>query len=307
MISRRKKDWYEHLVDQSATDHIYILIHGYLPHDWEPDHELDMVVLRTGDLPPKLSTIPDNHISLRLTKENYCFPGDDYVLLDDFQLTPYLEAARRMKIVEDFDEREYIELLFTNEPDEYLADDEEPQERRLIPDYRTVTPALLENKEDAIGIAYELLRTANERELAYEYAKVAEAFLNSKGVIIGDDVDKDLYEVIRIMLGYNVVAMVYAWNDEIDEAAIIDDRYLRYPNVWDALKNYISPYLEMLMAKKQGDYLTFLFHDADFKNKFLAHYEAYISLFVDDSYELTRMQEVVGIINRINNALKTYL
>ncbi|MBL7691445.1 MAG: hypothetical protein JNM41_07615 [Flavipsychrobacter sp.] len=306
-MARRRKDWYEHLVDQSANDGIYTLIHGYLPHNWEPGHELDMVVLRLGDLPAKLGTIPGMHISQRLRKEDYCFPGDDYVLLDDFQLTPYLKAARRMQIVEDFEEREFIELLFTNEPKEDIADDEEPQERRSIPDYRTVTPATLDNKEDAIGIAYELLKNANERELALEYARMAETFLDGKGVIIGENIDKDLYEVIRIMLGYNVVAMVYAWNNKIEDAARIDEHYLRYPNVWDTLNDYINPYLEMLMAKKQADYLHFLFEDRDFRNKFLAHYEAYISLLVNDRYELTRMQEVVGIINRVNNALSAYV
>jgi hypothetical protein len=202
-----------------------------------------------------------------------------------------------------------IELLFTNEPDEYGGNDgeEEGTETRPIPDYRTTTPQTLDNPEDAITISYELLRTAKERELAYEYAKVAEAFLDSKRVMIGDDIDRELYEVVRIMLGYNVVAMVYAWNNKIDKAAMIDSHYLQYPNVWPLLKDHIATYLEMLTAKKHTDYLEFLFKDTDFKNKFLAHYEAYISLLVDDTYELTEMYEVVGIINRINNAHSAYL
>lgn len=306
MTSKRREDWYEHLIDQSATDHIYSLIHGYLPHDWADDPDYDMVALRTGDLPDKLKPVPAEHISKRLAKENYCFPTGDYMLLDDWHLTEYLEAARRMAIVEDLEGREFIELLFTDDPDEYSSyeDDNEKNPVRKIPDYRTTSPSMLENPEDAIAIAYELLRTAKEREIAYEYAKVAEAFLNSRQVTISDNsIERDLYEVTRAMLGYNVVAMVYTRNNKIDDAARVDSHYLLYPNVWDALKSYIVPYLEMLIAKKQGDYLQFLFHDAAFREKFLAHYEAYISILVDDRYELSQkyIHEVVAIINRINN------
>lgn len=252
--------------------------------------------------------IPTEHHSLTLAKENYSFPGNDYILLHNSHLTRYLEAAKRMQIIEDFDEREFIELLFTNEPVEYETDNEgsyAPQ--RTITDYRKTSPETLENKEDAIAIAYELLRIANERELAFSYARVAEAFLNDKKVELSDDIDASLFEVERIMLGYNVVAMVYAWNNKIDEAARVDSYYLRFPNVWDSLESHIGTYLEMLTAKKQEDYLKFLFDDRDFRNRFLAHYEAYISLLVNDRYELTKMHEVVGIINRVNNANKAYL
>lgn len=131
--------------------------------------------------------------------------------------------------------------------------------------------------------------------------------LLTENVALSDDIDASLFEMERIMLGYNVVAMVYAWNNKIDDAARVDNYYLRYPNVWELLENHIGTYLEMLTAKKQEDYLEFLFNDRDFRNRFLAHYEAYMSLLVNDRYELTNMHEVVGIINRVNNANKAYL
>lgn len=222
MARKRSKDWYEHLVHQSKTDHIYSLIHGYLPHDWADDPDYDMVAVRTGDLPEKLKQVPAAHISQRLKKEDYRFPAGDYLLLDDWHLTDYLEAARRMAIVEDLGGREFIELLFTDDPNEYSSYNYDVDETpaRAVPDNRTTSPATLENKEDAIAKAYELLRTAKERELAYEYAKVAEEFLDSRRVTISNyDIERDLYEVTRATLGYNVVAMVYAWNNKIDEAA----------------------------------------------------------------------------------------
>ena len=308
-MASKSIDWYQHLVNQSKTDHIYTLIHGYLRHDWDPGHDLDFVVLRTSGLPHLFSEgIPTEHHSPTLAKENYSFPGNDYLLLHNNHLTKYLEAAKRMQIIEDFDEREFIELLFTNDPVEYNTDNESSDApQRTITDYRKTSPETLENKEDAIAIAYELLRTANEQELAFSYARTAETFLNDKKVELRDDIEASLFEVERIMLGYNVVAMVYAWNNKIDEAARVDSYYLRFPNVWDSLESHIGTYLEMLTAKKQEDYLKFLFDDRDFRNRFLAHYEAYISLLVNDRYELTKMHEVVGIINRVNNANKAYL
>ena len=308
-MASKSIDWYQHLVDQSKTDHIYTLIHGFLRGDWDPGHDLDFVVLRTSGLQEIFAdSIPEAHISPTLQKDNYSFPGSDYILLHNNHLTRYLEAARRMRIIEDFDEREFIELLFTNNPADYNkneANDYAPQ--RTIPDYRETSPETLENKEDAIAIAYEMLRKAEERELAFSYAGIAEAFLNDKKIELSDDIDDGLFEVERIMLGYNVVAMVYAWNNKIDEAARVDNHYLRYHNVWNSLESHIGAYLEMLIAKKQADYLKFLFEDGDFRNRFLAHFEAYISLLVNDRYELTKMHEVVSIINRVNNANRAYL
>jgi len=309
MNARRNTDWYEHLVDQSKTDHIYDLIHGCYPlNDWTPNHDYDFVVLRLNDMPATLSqTIPEHHISTDLNRELWCFPGDDYILLNSDFLTDYLEAARRFSIVEDFEGREFIELLFTYNPDDYVDYESEAQAPIPVPDYRTVTPDTLTNIEDAIGIAYELLRTAKERTLAFEYATIAETFLNDKMILISEDANSGLYETVRLMLGYNVVAMVYAWNNKIHEAARADEKYLLYPNVWEALSGHIGSYLEMLIAKRQANYLEFIFRDKDFRKEFLPHYEAYISMLVNDLYEITRMHDVVGIINRVNNVYSAYL
>jgi len=63
----------------------------------------------------------------------------------------------------------------------------------------------------------------------------------------------------------------------------------------------------MLMIKKSLDYVQYLFSDKAFRKRFLAHYEAYVSLFVNDTYPLTRIHDVVGIINRVNNPIDGYI
>lgn len=86
------------------------------------------------------------------------------------------------------------------------------------------------------------------------------------------------------------------------KAAAVDALYINIPLLWPLLGSVIKPYLEILMVKKQEDYLQHLFADALFRKYFIAHYETFISLFVDDTYELTCMCEVAGIINRVNKS-----
>jgi hypothetical protein len=63
----------------------------------------------------------------------------------------------------------------------------------------------------------------------------------------------------------------------------------------------------MLMIKRELDYVKYLFSDKGFRNHFLAHYEAFVSLFIDETFPLTRLHEVVGIINSVNNASSQYI
>jgi hypothetical protein len=77
------EDWYSHLVAQSRNDNIYTLIHSFLTPDWEPNHDLDFVTLRESQLPEILKNVSDNHLSKKLKKEDYCFPGNDFFLLNN--------------------------------------------------------------------------------------------------------------------------------------------------------------------------------------------------------------------------------
>ncbi len=294
-------DWYQHLVDQSGHDGIYDLIHEYLPHNWKPGHDLDFVVLSTNRFLMETGyPFIEDDISETLAKKDYSFPSADYVLLDNDSIGKYLDMARAMHIVTDAKGREFIELLF-------MAPKEEPQTYEEGTTTDAASWDMAPDKDGAIFAAYERLKVPCEKEEAYRYAQLAEAFLDSKRVPIVDNVNASLFEAKRILFGYNVVAMVYAWNDKMDDAAIVDSYYILYPHVWNELEGQIEAYLGLLMAKGQRDYLKYLFSDLPFRKRFLPHYEAYISLLVDDTYPLTRMREVVGIINRVNNAYSSYL
>lgn len=105
-------DWYAHLVEQSRNDNIYSLIHNFLEPDWWPNHELDFVVVRRSQLPDHLKNIPADHISKKLSQDQYCFPAGDYVLLDNYHLTEYLYFAKWAQFIEDAEGRDFIELRY---------------------------------------------------------------------------------------------------------------------------------------------------------------------------------------------------
>ncbi len=300
-MAYKNRDWYGHLVDQSGHDGVYDIIHGYLPHNWNPGHDLDFVVLSSAGYLGETGTPFNIHdVSATLEMENYTFPAGDYVLISNNRLTPYLDKARAARIIADAEGREFIELLFTLPKEE---------ERPTYEDGLTTDAAdwdMAPERDGAIFQAYERLRQAVEKEEAYRWAGLAEAWLDTKPIRIVDNVDASLFETKRKQFGYNVVAMVYAWNDRIDEAARVDRHYIHHPDVWDEL-NYLHTYLEMLMAKQQGHYLKHLFADDGFRRRFWPHYEAYVSLLVDNTYHFTRMMEAIPIINRVNNAYKSYI
>lgn len=297
-------DWYQHLVDQSRTDYIYTLIYCYLKPDWEPRHNLDFVVLQKDQLPPEKfpEGIPASHIALPIPKEKYSFPGDNYILLDNEHLTDYLEAAREMKIVEDKEGRQFIELVFKKKEKKQNAVFSIQPEI----DIKTITPQTLPKQEDALYVAYELLRTHSDKKRALEYARIAEDFLDKRKVYINEMSEIGLLNIEHKMVGYNIVSMVYAWNGLISDAAIIDSQYLFHPNLWDRLEATIEPYLEMLMAMGETEYVKNIFKDTAFRKRFLAHYEAFVSLFISDVFPLTKQYEVFGIINRVNHSKEIY-
>jgi hypothetical protein len=161
-------------------------------------------------------------------------------------------------------------------------------------------------EEAALLKAYELLQKGIQKEEALQYAEIGEAFLDKQHIIINENSTEPLHQLARRMMGYNIVAMVYAWNNRVSDAAAIDALYIFYPPLWDYLEDHIPPYLEMLMVKGWEDYLHYLFKDKDFRKRFLSHYEAYVSLFVNGNYTLTCVGEVVGIINRVNKTSSVY-
>lgn len=304
------EDWYSHLVAQSSNDNIYTLIHSFLTPDWEPNHELDFVTVRESGLPENLKNVPANHLSKKLKREAYCFPGNDYLLLHNYQLTEYLFYAKWARTIEDFEGREFIELCYVWNQEAQASWDEPPAYAKVKSPYNKEIPEPLppkdfnemDEKEKSLAYAYELLQEGKNREMALLYAIVGKEFLDMNRIIFNGQTDTVLQDIIRQMIGYNITAMVFAWNNQFNLAAKVDKNYIHNPVVWPYLEPYIIPYLEMLMVKKQVDYLIFLFSDAAFCERFFPHHDVFISLFVDDQYEIKNMQEFVKIINSVNNA-----
>lgn len=306
-------DWYGHLVGQSRNDNIYTLIHHYLESDWSPNHDFDFVVVKQNQLPDKLKEIPSKHISKKLSPSEYCFPDNDYVLLHNYQLTEYLYHAKWATIVQDFEGREFIELRYDwtdeakhyyNYPLAYYGKYRPTPKHEPLP---IQSKAPESDEEAALVLAYDLLQKGEQKEQALAYGEIGRSFLDQQLVTVNENSKDALHQLARHMMGYNIVAMVYAWNNQINKAAEVDALYMQYSPIWDYLEDYIKPYLEMLIVKKQVDYLKHLFTDKEFRNRFLAHYEAFVSLFIDDTYPLTLKGYVVDIINRVNNMSKTYL
>lgn len=291
-MSSPNNNWYSHLVAQSRTNHIYTLIHEYIPHNWKPLHNFDFVIVRQSNLPANLSIVPAKHISQKLPKQHYCFAHNDYIILHNYHLTEYLEAAKAAVITEDAKKRSFIELLF--------------QKESLHDNYPSIAGGL-EEEEINLVLAYQLLQKGINRGLALEYAQKGERFLDNHRIEMGDNSGETLQKIMRQMTGYNIVAMVYAWNNQMANAAAVDIIYIHHPELWNILERYIKPYLEMLMIKRELDYVKYLFSDKGFRNHFLAHYEAFVSLFIDETFPLTRLHEVVGIINSVNNASSQYI
>ncbi len=297
-----KEIWFNYLENRSHPNGFYHLVYNGVPDDWQPHQNFDFVVLRTSAFSG--DRFPKGNISKTFPREEYCFPESDYVVLDKELLGVYMSIADKMTTITDAKGRNFIELIYyPPEPlptarakwDEYLDEYEERRGENIDP------------REVALIEAYELLKTGTDKERALACAKKWGDFLSNRRVDLSGDLDFDLNEIWHVAIGYNIVATVYAWNDDFDNAAIVDSYYIKYPNIWDILGEHISAYLTMLMAKKQKQYLEYLFRDPAFKESFLPHFEAYYSLLVDGNYPLTRMMEVVPIINSVNNFPKYYL
>lgn len=115
--------WYDWLVKQSKTDHIYSLIHNSLLLDLEINHDGDFVVLKKSTLPDDLKNVPEENISKGDGFKKKNDDLSDYILLDNNYLTAYLEAATRMDVIKNSKLENFIELEFTEEVMEYKKDD----------------------------------------------------------------------------------------------------------------------------------------------------------------------------------------
>lgn len=284
------KNWYEWFVHQSRTDHIYDLIHDNIPHDFEPNHPGDFVLLNPVNLPAKLVQ-PLALLDKCFVSAARIFAGPSFQLIPNQALTEFLEAAHECRIIQDSDDKNYVLLLFNNR-----AEQEKPQEDK----------GLAYDENDVLQVCWRLVTAGQDREAALPYAVMAEGFLDSRFQEVLSS-GGDLGELARIRTGYNIPALAYLWNNKLQDAQRCEVFYLTQPHLWPLMEGVIGTYLEMLMAKKEHTYLAEIFQRQDFQSYFIAHYETYISLFLNPHYECTKMKDMVAIINRVNNGFKRYL
>ena len=281
-------DWYKWLVEQSRTDHIYDLIHGYLNPNLIFNHEGHVTIAIKKDLPEHLLPLPEEH----LPQHAHEFFNDDYLLLHNDHLTEYLEAARALKITFDQAGNNFIELLFhypeeaQYKPDETLEDISTP--------YPSPSQATLRKAWQAI--------VYGNKSTALEYAMRGRAMMNEEmEKMAKNDAVAYMKKALHYAYGYHIIATAYLLNDRFEKAFELENSFLKWGITSEEMAEQMKSYLVLLMVKKQSGHLHEIFEDAAFKRKFLAHYEAYISLLVNPHYRLTKKREVISIINLVNH------
>lgn len=166
-------------------------------------------------------------------------------------------------------------------------------------------PQSVFEEDDPLLFCWNLISRGENRELALKFALEGEAILDKKlKAIIKNPSDNS--EVIRIFTGYNIISIAYSWNNLFEQSRNNDFLYLQVPNFWPSMKTGLEIYLELLLIKRQGNYLQEIFEDVKFRNLFFPHYEAFISLLVNPEYECTCMQRVIPITNRLESDTHKY-
>jgi hypothetical protein len=284
--------WYSLLECESSTDAIYDLLHGDLDADWEWTHTYDLVVINVDDnfstLLPK--GIPDKHRSTKLISSEYAFEKNSMVLIKDSCIRHYIENAKQLKINIDLYDREFIQLIFT-----------EPERRKAISFINAILlPDNVLELQSLLPEAYNELKQFGDKAKALDIVTKSSILLEQWQ--IAGTPEEILNQIIHKMAGYNIAAMVYAWNGKVDRACQIDNEYLYNPALWASLEEVINGYLIMLMAMKHEEYLTYIFSHEVFKKQFFAQYEAYISLFINPNYEWTmkrKAMEILMLVGRV--------
>jgi hypothetical protein len=89
------------------------------------------------------------------------------------------------------------------------------------------------------------------------------------------------------------------WNNRFEEAFRIEDNFMSRLYV-HCFAEGIEQYLEMLFIKRQIEHLNKLFSDVEFKYAFLTHYEVFILLLLNPEFTITKMDEFVMLVNKVN-------
>nr|WP_294897173.1 hypothetical protein [uncultured Pedobacter sp.] len=292
-------NWYQLLVNQSKTDHVYDLIHNGLSFDFNPQDPEGFVIIYPPNLPKHLQPLNPNHV---VQNPKYIEPR--FAMLKNDYLTPYLEAGTEFEVMEQL-RYNYAFLNFPlplKKERQFTEDDEEEDDNQPI--LSNKQPEQIFEDDDPLLYCYELIKKAENRELALALAQEGQQVLENKIAQINPE--SQLQELLRICTGFNILAIAYAWNNKMDEAKICDSYYIHNP-MFNFMHYVIAPYLEILIVKKQTAYLHTLFANQAFKKSYLPHYEAFISLLENPHYECQKMNEMIPIINRVNNVMQQFI
>lgn len=294
-IDDEEFDWYLHLEQQSSTDHIYDLIHEYIPYNWRLNHRGDYVCLDKDALPNGLVLEPSD-----MSEYQPAFEYDGLTLLKNDCLTEYLDRAQIVEQITDKVGRRYLLLHFQRSAKKYGK--EETNSEPYYSNPERVTLAELHQAEDALWLAYELFRTKRNASRALYWAEIAQEYLERI-----DKAGKQNLDSYKRHMGYNIVGMVYAWNAEWEKAWQADKNYIFIPYVWNVLEEYLSRYLELLLAKKAFQYLGRLFENEGFRDHFKHHFDVFFSMVFDPEYPFKDGKRFVQILNNVRKCPKEYI
>jgi hypothetical protein len=163
----------------------------------------------------------------------------------------------------------------------------------------------LTDPEENIRYTWTAFTTHLDKPRALWFAYNAKKFLDNQEIPFDKEDETIIEKVYRKGLGYHVVAMAYIWNEWYEEAFELEEFFITRL-YWHAFREGIEQYIEMLIVMKQERHLEEIFTDTEFRYCFLNHYEAYISLLVNPDLTITKMNEFVPLVNKINGLNRTY-
>lgn len=233
-----------HLEQQRRTDHIYDLIHEYIPCGWTNSHHGDYICVERSAIPKNLEL--DESVQ---SSQSFNFNNPDIVVLKNNKLTEFLERAQAIEQITDTENRRFLLLKF-NRKNSPRVSSSFYSNQPYYADLNAVQIADLNHPSDALWLAYELMRTKQNPKKALFWAEYGQSFLDNQTIVVDDNFDFE--EMMRKCYGYNIVAMVFAWNNKWDKAWKADEHYIFIPQLWLQLEEVIERYLEMLMEKKSS-------------------------------------------------------
>ncbi len=226
--------------------------------------------------------------------------GSNKMLIKNDQLSKYLDKAKAFTVYE-FGEEQYLELLF----------EENKSERSLVVD----EPLDLDNLDDLLEYSplyycWGLLNSGTDREeLEKHIVEVEEKItLMFDGF---ESADKDtpitiemFQQLLSKLMNVSILAVLYVWLKKFEKAQALVKSLGLAPMRISNMAFIFRYYLEILMAFDQKEILEEFFLNDLLRRGYLTHYEIYMQMFIDPTYECTRSQQIKVVRRRIEGFRK---